>query len=93
MASDLIPLFRPKSVALIGASSNPQKYGYWTRDDYPPDNADWMKGAEYHAGSWWPEWSRWMDAHDQDERVPARDPAKGKLKPIENAPGSYVLAK
>ncbi len=30
MASDLIPLFRPKSVALIGASSNPQKYGYWT---------------------------------------------------------------
>ena len=70
-----------------------QKYGYWTRDDYPPDNADWMKGAEYHAGSWWPEWSRWMDAHDQDERVPARDPARGKLKPIENAPGSYVLAK
>ena len=30
MASDLVPLFRPKSVALIGASSNPQKYGYWT---------------------------------------------------------------
>lgn len=30
MASDLIPLFRPKSVALIGASSNPKKYGFWT---------------------------------------------------------------
>lgn len=30
MASDLVPLFRPRSVALIGASANPKKYGYWT---------------------------------------------------------------
>ena len=28
--SDLLPLFRPKSVALIGASSDTKKYGYWT---------------------------------------------------------------
>ncbi len=28
--SDLTPLFRPRSVALIGASSDPKKYGYWT---------------------------------------------------------------
>ena len=28
--SDLIPLFRPKSVALIGAFSDTKKYGYWT---------------------------------------------------------------
>ncbi|MCR5170694.1 MAG: acetate--CoA ligase family protein [Desulfovibrio sp.] len=30
MASDLAPLFQPKSVALIGASSDTKKYGYWT---------------------------------------------------------------
>ncbi|MDL2266906.1 acetate--CoA ligase family protein [Desulfovibrio sp. OttesenSCG-928-G15] len=28
--SDLTPLLRPKSVALIGASSDTKKYGYWT---------------------------------------------------------------
>lgn len=28
--SDLTPLFRPQSVALIGASSDTKKYGYWT---------------------------------------------------------------
>ncbi|WP_319761143.1 acetate--CoA ligase family protein [Maridesulfovibrio sp.] len=28
--SELVPLFKPKSVALIGASSNSKKYGYWT---------------------------------------------------------------
>lgn len=30
MPSDLVPLFRPRSVALIGASSDTKKYGYWT---------------------------------------------------------------
>lgn len=28
--NDLVPLFQPQSVALIGASSNSKKYGYWT---------------------------------------------------------------
>ncbi len=28
--SDLVPLFRPGSVALIGASADSKKYGYWT---------------------------------------------------------------
>lgn len=28
--TDLTPLFRPQSVALIGASSDTKKYGYWT---------------------------------------------------------------
>ncbi len=28
--SDLAPLFRPRSVALIGASADTKKYGYWT---------------------------------------------------------------
>ncbi len=28
--SDLTPLFKPKSVALVGASSDTKKYGYWT---------------------------------------------------------------
>lgn len=28
--ADLTPLFKPKSVALVGASSDTKKYGYWT---------------------------------------------------------------
>ena len=69
------------------------KYGYWTRNDYPESSADWFAGAEQHAGSWWPEWSAWMEAHDDEERVPARVPEKGGLKVIEEAPGRYVQAK
>ena len=69
------------------------KYGYWTRDDYPETPADWLAGAERHAGSWWPEWSAWMEAHDGAERVPARVPGAGGLRAIEDAPGRYVKAK
>jgi len=55
-----------------------------------PCNAeDWFKGATEIAGSWWPDWQRWIAAKDK-RRVPARQPGSGKLPPIEDAPGSYV---
>jgi polyhydroxyalkanoate synthase len=41
------------------------------------------------AGSWWPDWHRWVTALGK-EQVPARVPGDGKLKVIEDAPGSYV---
>ena len=36
--SDLVPLFKPRSVALIGASSNSKKYGYWTAKSLVENN-------------------------------------------------------
>ena len=39
--------------------------------------------------SWWPLWERWISQYAGGE-VPARHPGDGKLKPIEDAPGSYV---
>lgn len=78
---------------VINPPSDKPKYGYWTRDDYPEKPQAWLDGAEYQKGSWWPEWGAWMDAHEDEDPVPARKPGGGKLKPIEPAPGSYVLAK
>jgi polyhydroxyalkanoate synthase len=68
------------------------KYCYWTKDGKSlPDAADdWFDGAEQHSGSWWTDWQQWIAALNGDERVPARDPAKGKLKPVEDAPGSFA---
>ncbi|MDA8051719.1 MAG: class I poly(R)-hydroxyalkanoic acid synthase [Rhodospirillales bacterium] len=65
------------------------KYNHWVNPDLPADPEAWLRDASELAGSWWPDWHRWVSSHG-DERVPARDPAKGKLKPIEPAPGSYV---
>ena len=51
--------------------------------------ADWIKGAEEHKGSWWPNWREWLGGIDAEE-VPARSVGSEALPPIEDAPGSYV---
>ncbi len=66
------------------------KYQYWTNDNIKDVTlADWLKGAEEHKGSWWPDWRVWLQTIDQEE-VPAREVGAAALPPIEDAPGSYV---
>ncbi|WP_135466946.1 PHA/PHB synthase family protein [Crenalkalicoccus roseus] len=65
------------------------KYSYWVNEALPPDPEEWFRGATEIAGSWWPDWQRWVSAL-APERVPARIPGDGGLTPIEDAPGSYV---
>jgi polyhydroxyalkanoate synthase len=66
------------------------KYQYWTGARPRSANLDgWLAKATEHSGSWWPDWLEWLKAQDATE-VPARVPGDGKLKPIEDAPGSYV---
>jgi polyhydroxyalkanoate synthase len=66
------------------------KYQYWT--GAPPSGDDveaWLKTAQPHPGSWWPDWLDWLKSQDA-KTVPARKIGDGKLKAIEDAPGSYV---
>ncbi len=65
------------------------KYQHWTNRDLPATVEQWMAGATEHPGSWWPHWAKWLKARSGGQ-VPARDPTKGPLKPIEDAPGSFV---
>jgi polyhydroxyalkanoate synthase len=68
------------------------KYQYWTGGK--PNGGDfdqWFAKAKEHPGSWWPDWLEWLKKMDSAE-VEARPPG-GKLKPIEDAPGSYVRVK
>jgi polyhydroxyalkanoate synthase subunit PhaC len=66
------------------------KYQYWTNDNIRDVKlADWIKGAEEHEGSWWPNWREWLGSIDSEE-VPARKVGGDSLPPIEDAPGSYV---
>jgi len=68
------------------------KYGHWINTDLPPDPEDWFKGGTEMAGSWWPDWQHWV-ASFESTKVPARQPGDEQLKPIEDAPGSYVRVK
>ncbi len=66
-----------------------RKYCYWTNPNNPPKPDDWLRDATRHEGSWWPDWFSWIEPLSGD-KVKARVPGSGKLKPIEEAPGSYV---
>jgi polyhydroxyalkanoate synthase len=65
------------------------KYHYWVNPNLPADPEEWLSEASQQAGSWWPEWQKWVEPFG-GEKIPARKPGDGKLTPIEDAPGSYV---
>jgi len=66
------------------------KYQFWTNDNIKDITlADWLKGAQEHKGSWWPDWRTWLENIDA-EQVPARAAGTEALPAIEDAPGSYV---
>lgn len=69
-----------------------EKYQHWTLpdgEDLPDTLAAFQEKAEEHKGSWWPDWLQWL-APQSGKKIAARKPGKGKLKPIEDAPGRYV---
>jgi poly[(R)-3-hydroxyalkanoate] polymerase subunit PhaC len=69
------------------------KYQYWTGGKPTGSSVEnWRKTAVEHPGSWWPDWLEWLRSQDS-ETVPARKPGTGKLKPLEDAPGTYVKVK
>ncbi|MBM3520598.1 MAG: class I poly(R)-hydroxyalkanoic acid synthase [Alphaproteobacteria bacterium] len=66
-----------------------KKYQYWTNENGAETLDEWLKGASEHPGSWWPDWLSWISERS-GAKVPAPVPGAGKLKAIEDAPGSYV---
>lgn len=81
---------------IAGVVNHPSrnKYQYWTGAEPHADGTfeEWFEKAEEHPGSWWPHWSEWIAEKSGTKKVKARKPGGGKLKPIEDAPGSYVKA-
>lgn len=67
------------------------KYQYWVGERGDQSFDEWKETATETAGSWWPYWHKWIENAD-NKMVAARKPGGTKLKPLENAPGSYVSA-
>jgi polyhydroxyalkanoate synthase len=75
---------------IAGVVNSPEsgKYSHWVATSTPADPDAWEATATEMAGSWWPDWQRWV-SRLAAEQVPAREP--GAIVPvIEDAPGSYV---
>jgi polyhydroxyalkanoate synthase len=71
------------------------KYQYWTNDKKAASLDEFIAGATETKGSWWPDWAQWIRGISDEEVLAAgvRTPGKGRLKVIEDAPGSYVRAR
>lgn len=71
------------------------KYQYWTNEAKAETLDQFIAGATETKGSWWPDWMKWIRAISDEEVLAAgvRVPGKGRLKAIEDAPGSYVKAR
>ncbi|ABM38107.1 class I poly(R)-hydroxyalkanoic acid synthase [Polaromonas naphthalenivorans] len=80
-----------------------KKRSYWTNDKlassrtsgdkYPAAQDDWQKDATEHAGSWWPDWSEWLQGHAGKQSAAPKTYGSRKYKAIEPAPGRYVKVK
>jgi polyhydroxyalkanoate synthase len=68
-----------------------KKYQFWS-GGVGDTLADWMAAATETPGSWWPDLAAWLAAYS-GSKIPARDPSSGPLKPIEDAPGSFVKSR
>jgi len=66
-----------------------KKYGHYTNDDWPEAASDWLEGATFHEGSWWPRWGDWL-ARRSGRKVPARAPGGDGHPVLGPAPGTYV---
>jgi polyhydroxyalkanoate synthase len=92
-------LLKGESRFVLGASGhiagvvNPaakNRRSYWVNDRLPGVPAEWLAGATERAGSWWPDWDRWLAAHAGDTIEAPERAGDAKYRPIEDAPGRYV---
>ncbi len=97
-------VFPGKKRFVMGASGhiagviNPpaaKKRSYWTgpAGKFPKTAQAWQETATEHAGSWWPDWSAWLNSHAGKQIAAPKTYGNVKHKAIENAPGRYVKAR
>jgi len=99
-----VPLLSGPLEFVLGASGhiagviNPpakKKRNYWvlqTEDKSLPENPDdWFERATEVPGSWWPEWTRWLDQYGGKKVKPRASAGSADYPVIEPAPGRYVM--
>ncbi|WP_294225072.1 class I poly(R)-hydroxyalkanoic acid synthase [uncultured Shimia sp.] len=69
-----------------------KKYGHYTNTDLKGSATDWMNGATFQEGSWWPHWDGWL-SKKSGKKIAARQPGDETHPALGEAPGSYVLKK
>jgi polyhydroxyalkanoate synthase len=98
-----VPLLTGPLKFVLGASGhiagviNPpakKKRNYWTLEGdgktLPESPDEWLDAATDVPGSWWPEWTTWLDQYGGKKVKPRATAGSAEFPVIEPAPGRYV---
>src|SRR5471032_1482475 len=69
------------------------KAKHWTNDVMPADPQEWKDTAQLQDGTWWQDWTAWIDKQGGASVAAPRRLGSKEHPPIEPAPGSYVRAR
>ncbi len=78
----------------VAAIVNPPTNGrakYLVNKELPKNAEKWLAGATQKSGSWWPAFSAWLGRHGGGKVEAPKKVGNKTYKPIQKAPGSYVL--
>jgi polyhydroxyalkanoate synthase len=67
-----------------------KRRSHWVGDAHAADPDAWLESAQERPGSWWPEWTQWLERHAGGRRAAPNAPGSVQYPPIEPAPGRYV---
>jgi polyhydroxyalkanoate synthase len=76
--------------ALVNPPGNP-KASYQVNKDNPADPAEWLMTAETRQGTWWTDVSAWLAERCGPTRPAPEQLGGGGLRPLVEAPGTYVF--
>lgn len=83
------------NAGIVSEPGHPSRhYRFATRaeDGTAQSPDDWMARADLREGSWWPEWSAWLESRSGEPVAPPPTGAPERnYPPLEDAPGRYVL--
>jgi polyhydroxyalkanoate synthase len=84
----------PPGEPIPGANHREYRTGTMGHGDWHLDADAWFSRATRHDGSWWPAWTKWIEAWSGDAVAPPPlgAPDKG-YPPLADAPGEYVRAR
>ena len=75
---------------LVNPPGNPKAH-FRTGPVAAQDADAWLDGSVQQAGSWWPHWADWAIARSGEEQPAPKKLGSRRHRPIEAAPGRYVM--
>lgn len=63
---------------------------YYTNDAFPESADAWLAGATLNEGSWWPDWTQWLNTNSGCYKKAPASSGSADFPPLARAPGDYV---